>query len=644
MQNGLSSLVGAVCLALVCGAGCGNAPSTANLETKLRANIASDNHQNTAQAAPDVQLTASQVTAPSSTWSGVSTGEAGAQDAATTASPNAPAGPGGRALGWTPAVALNGVRVIPERDSVRLVLPAVGGAVDFRLFALDDSLGVTATSSGAEHLKTRTIACAGYRQRGIPTTTNELAAEIEFPGVTAATTFVLEAIDATCPYTGAYGPSHGQINAQNPEIASNLTGNYAIYTESEIDATYDALILNGQGPNPSHVGYPAPPVDPKVLRRTTFVAAPLGYSAAPPTSSFFDDFASEDPPKLYTTGADSTAWANGGQLNGIYVAQNSKWSFFAAASSLSTGDPGTSFEPVLFDRGRMHLIVSDGGQDDFSTFLAFPKRAAQMPSANATYLHMTYEVNNPVTDRRYWWLSLCGPDSASSPILDANGFPLNVLTPDSSMQSGGAKNFGSLGWNCLTVVPRNATCLNGCAQLGPDNTTPETDIGIFVHPSGKGSTSVNVNPTQYGSQASWFDGRWYRQMDANGNLVGPMLDDVNLAGQTVRFDVYVRKDRVVLYVNGQQRVCNDFPSKALTMKSAAVGFGQVLYHTADEHLNIGPDGQYCAPIANTPSMRHIYYNEPYLDSRDWDNVGFDENVSLPGGMPSFDSSLCYVSP
>jgi len=341
-------------------------------------------------------------------------------------------------------------------------------------------------------------------------------------------------------------------------------------------------------------------------------------------------------------GSSPSAYANQ-TYAGIYVAQNSKWSFFGAATALSY-DPGALFQPISFDRGRLHVLVADGGQDDFATFLSYPKQAAHLPAPGGTdYLHVTYQVNDPITDRRYWWLTLCGPDTAG-PMMDSNGLPLNVLTPDSSMQNGGARNFGSLGWNCLMVVPRNATCLNGCAPLAPDDTTPESDIGIFVYPSGKGSSSINVSPVQYGPDQSYFDARWYRQMDARGNLVGPMLDDQNYMAPTTRFDVYVRHDRVVMYVNGEQRLCNDFPSMPLSMVDAMVGYGQVLYHTGDEHKNIGPGGQFCAPIANTPSMRQVYYNEPYMDSREWDNVGFGEGVQLPGDMAQFDPSLCYVAP
>ncbi|MBV9949763.1 MAG: hypothetical protein JOZ69_23175 [Myxococcales bacterium] len=562
------------------------------------------------------------------------------QPATTASSPNAPAGANGQSLAWPAAPVMDGAQVVPERDSVRVVLPAVSGAVDFRLFPIDSALGVTATSGGKEHIQASTVVCAGYRQRGIPTSTYELAPAIEFPGVTQPTTFVLEAIDTTCPYTGPIGPSHGQINAQNPEIDPGNRGNYDIYTESEVAAKYDAVILNGQGWNSSHIGHPAPPVDPKVLARTTLVVTPQGYGAPPPTKTFFDDFSSEDPLTLYTTGADPLAW-NSTQFGGVYVEYNSKWSFFGAGTSL-TFDQGTSFQPVFFEKNRMHLLVSDGGQSNFTTFLSYPKKAAKMPDASSSgYLHVTYEVNDPVTDRRYWWLNLCGPDSATAALMDANGLPLNVVNPDSSLQNGGARNFGSQGWNCLAVIPRNATVLNGCAPLGPDNTNPETDIGLFVFPSGQGSTSINISPPQYGSETVLFDPRWYRQMDGNGNLTGPMLDDQNYVAPTTKFDVYVRNNRVVLYVNGQQRLCNDFPSTPLTMKNAMVGFGQVLYHTADEHVNVGPNGQYCAPVANTPSMRHVYYNEPYVDARDWDNVGFDEGVSLPGDMPAFDPTACY---
>jgi hypothetical protein len=40
-------------------------------------------------------------------------------------------------------------------------------------------------------------------------------------------------------------------------------------------------------------------------------------------------------------------------------------------------------------------------------------------------------------------------------------------------------------------------------------------------------------------------------------------------------------------------------------------------------------------------MRYVLTNEPFVDTRTWDNVGFDEHVQAP---PGFDEKACYKKP
>jgi hypothetical protein len=518
--------------------------------------------------------------------------------------------------------------VLVERDSVRISLPSVSGAKDFRVFAADTSLAITATATGAEHVAAKTIVCAGFRQRGVPTASNELIQQIEFPGLTATTQLVVEAIDTVCPFAGTYGRVAGTYDMDQAE-GDDVTGNYFVYTEAEIAKSYGGLLLNGQGYGGQRMGDPTVLSDPKVLARTTISVTPLGYGA-PPVATFFDDFAAtEDQPTQYP--GDTFLY------NGYSVSQNSKWTFFAVAD----------YSQIFLDRGRLNYVYAE--DDGFGSFIGFPKQTAAIPTAaQGTYLHTTYEVNNAVTDRRYWWLSFCGPDSG--PTLDSTGLPLSYMNPDSSIQGGlGNVSPETNGWNCIDILPRDGTAGNGCWPLPPSNTTPETDVAVYVYPKGtwRQTEAIDVNPPQYG-KGSIFNSAWYRQQNAAGELTGPMLDDVNQVAPTVRFDVYLRRDRIVMYVNGQQRLCNNLPANSLTMQNALIGFGQVLYHTADEHQNISnEEGGFCSADNETlpagpATMQDIYYNEPYFDSRTWDNVGFGENEPLPGAMPAFDPSLCYT--
>ena len=123
--------------------------------------------------------------------------------------------------------------------------------------------------------------------------------------------------------------------------------------------------------------------------------------------------------------------------------------------------------------------------------------------------------------------------------------------------------------------------------------------------------------------------------DANGRLGDGILDDQLLISPRARFDAFIKRDRVVLFVNGKQRLCNDFPNAALTMPEAAVAFGQVLYHTAAERLEFSRD------YDDRTGQRYYLENAPYVDERDWDNVGFESNVATPA---DFDATQCYRAP
>ena len=95
----------------------------------------------------------------------------------------------------------------------------------------------------------------------------------------------------------------------------------------------------------------------------------------------------------------------------------------------------------------------------------------------------------------------------------------------------------------------------------------------------------------------------------------------------------MRRDRVILFANGELKLCNDFPSEKLTMAEALVGFGNVLYHSSAERRELKSD------YWDRTGQRYYLSNMPYMDVRSWDNLGFQENVAEPAG---FDASRCYV--
>jgi hypothetical protein len=540
--------------------------------------------------------------------------------------PTAPLGANGAALGWSNAPALGDVQFVPNRDSVQLRLPTVSGAVDYRAILLGDGAGVTTGSDGTERVTGTTIVCAGYLQRNTRHTDRELLSEIEVPGLSAATRVVIEAIDTPCPFVGVVGATHDDLQRNaipGNDIVAKDVGTYHVFTESDVVQTFGASILNGQGPSTTQTGQPAAATAPKVLARTTVTVTPSGSSAAPPVSSFFDDFSTPDPPVKISDG--TTCYPSQG-CNHPYVDvwQNKKWTFEPA---------GTDKMQYLYDRGQLHTIIADGGAVGFSSAMAYPRQLAHVDDTN--YLHVHYEVDSLTTSRRYWWIAICGADQAGQTIA-ADGTPLSFLHPDSGLQNGTNNNPNLSGFGCVMLFPKEGNIIFPLPLGDGTQAPPETQARVFVYKSGTGATGVNVNPDQY--KNGWIDPSWFREMDGAGKLVGPMFDENNLYHVATHFDLYLRRGRIVLYADGKQKLCNDFAPSMMTMSEAMVGFGQVLYHTSAEQAELVEDPG--TGGVTPPGVRMAYENLKFFDRRTWDNLGFDDGVGAPS---NFDESTCYRS-
>ncbi|MBK7857968.1 MAG: hypothetical protein IPJ65_04940 [Archangiaceae bacterium] len=528
--------------------------------------------------------------------------------------PTTPKTEDGQAFGGTTAPLMEGVQVVVNRDSALLIVPVVTGVVDYRAFRLP--AGAAAVTVGAaEKVNGTVIHCAGYRQHNDKYTgTRELMRVIEVTGLSEAADVVIEAIDTACPFPGVLAGTHVDMHTSNDGLFPNEMVPFSFYTADDIKTKYGSLIRNGHGPGPTLAsqGDAAPP---KVLARTTVHLTPTGR-ATPRTRDFFDDFDGTSGPLTSAGAADDArrCHAKGRRFT------NDKWDFF-------TFDDEGDHADISFDRGVMHVALPDWHQDVFATVVAVPRRPAQL--SDTAYLHLTFEVASDATSRRYWWVGLCGAGQAGQTFDSQNHFAGRLVQTSFFYQPDG-KNTSVEGWNCLQFFPRDGSPfgLNGMKRT-------ESDIRVMVNraDAGERDSVVNVSPPQYksGAQPGWF-----LQQNATVDKLGkPVIDDQMLIAPRARFDVYVRRDRFVMYVNGEQRICNDFPTHKLTMAEAAVAFGQVLYHTAAER------DDFIASFNVRDGQRYYLENMPYADERDWDNVGYEENIGPPSNL---DATKCYVAP
>jgi hypothetical protein len=536
------------------------------------------------------------------------------QPAQVAMNPTTPQTEDGLPFGGPTAPLMDGVKVVANRDSALLILPEVPGAADYRAFRLPAGSTVT-TVSGAEQVNGTVIHCAGYRQHNDAFTgTRELLRVLEVQDLSNPTDVVVEAIDTACPFPGLLGSTHADMMATHDGLSAADMVPFSFYTVDDMRARYGSVIRNGHGPGLilASQGSIAPP---KVLSRTTVHLTPTDRSM-PRTKDFFDEFdGTSGPITLVGPISDyGRCHAPGRRFT------NNKWDFFIYDDELEKGD-------VSISRGLMHVALPDWHQDVFSTFVAVARRPAQLSSTG--YLHLTFEVDSDATSRRYWWVGLCGPDQAGKAFDAQNHFTGNLVQTSFFYQPDG-KNTSVEGWNCLQFFARDGSPFS----ISTLNRT-EADMRVMVNrpDAGDRDSVVNLSPQQYKTYEAAPS--WFLQQDATGKLGAPVLDDQMLIAPRSRYDVYVRRDRFVMYVNGQQRICNDFPTHALTMAEAAVAFGQVLYHSEAERHDFSVsydvrDGQ-----------RYYLENAPYADERDWDNIGYEENIGPPSNL---DASQCFVAP
>jgi hypothetical protein len=584
------------------------------------------------------------------------------------------------------------VKVVPNRSSVILYLPKVDGARDFRAFVVENGVKVAVTDN-REHVDGGTLHCAGLRQRNQcdegeilpvkynnedldmttcarpnidrrPNIPTQLMQTMEIDGVGKDATVVVEAIDRQCPFPGLFGSKHIDQTTpgfDSPANQTNATVNGKTYTlqmfaktfplrtEAEIRADYGTMILNGQGPNqpvldPSspdfpespyiRIAQPAPADDPVVLARSVIKVSSTG-SASLPTGftkdDFWEDFDDDSDQPKFVRNTDTTATMAGAPIN---VLQTKQMVLYDVATYEKEG---RGFSDMFVNRGQMNMVIAEPGA--MSLQAMYPKRPVHLPDAADQYLHITYRVQRNELPRRYENLTICGSDKPND-TYDGE-FPKAAPFPLPGFMDGPhARRTNPLGWNCIYFVPRGP----GYWRLDGGDVNSHSDTSLRV-------TVIKTNPppatpSQYQSEELADYGlaigptqdaitdQWERQIDANGKYIGMWLDDQIGTWQKVKFDVFLRRDKFVIYVEGQQRLCGDLSKSPLTMQDGALGFWHVLYHTSAEFTEIrnGQDGSNPAT-----GQHHILHNSPFADARSWDNVGFRENVALPS---NFDGTRC----
>ena len=519
--------------------------------------------------------------------------------------------------------------VIPNLDSAVINIDPVDGAKDYRAFVMGDGVQVLTDANNNEMVTGATIYCAGLRQRAAPALpVPEVMQQIEVTDLQAPTTYIVEAIDQLCPFPGVFGHTDDMFPITSPDAMqyeADLLTPVPIVSEATIRAKYGSMIINGQGPG-SPPGMPAPPNTPKVLKRWTVQVAPVAAAdaAARKTSTFFADFSDNtDQPQWVPGGTnpDGSFHEPAGYGYSLDIYQNSQFDFYA-----------TNVEPVrgnhaFIDRGVLQVILPDDSQDTMGAVMAIPRQVAHFTDTG--YLHITYENSTNSTPRRYWWLSLCGADQAGGTLDPTTGLLTQYISLNSGFFDADGTTPSTANWNCLIVFPHD-----GIATPVPASGTsnPQSSVIVLIHKADAPmkQSAVDVSPQQLNAA---YPAAWYREQQGGQVTETGILDDVIQMAPRVRFDVYVSRQRLIMYVNGEQRICNDFGPQPLTMAEAAIGFNDALYHSSAEHTELTDS------FADRSGQLWYLNDTLFEDLHSWDNVGFEENVALPS---SFSDANCYT--
>lgn len=509
---------------------------------------------------------------------------------------------------------------------------------------------------------------------------------------------VLEATSSPCPFVGLPSLVDAQITEGNngttsighvnsPE-AYLYTGIPMVKYESFASRLHDYgnVILNGQGASISYdqretvpwIGEPVPPndatipSDPVVIARSALTIPMPTPEANPNVPSFdvgphslTDEFAADnqaDPAAMSKNpdyGTTQNAY-NDFSINPLF--HMNTWQFWGRFMQAPDETPGTqsynfwSTQALTgvqaFTRyGRLYTTFGDDGEDVGGTlgFASLTAPIVQMDSQQ--YVHSVFRMNSEASHRRYWWWTICGGDT-SDELFDPTGnqFKVRPLVFETTFGPGGNNPTVPDGHTLSsTTTPDDAVgvakeCLSITEEGRPEDSartdgTPQSSavVRAQIHPKNKShgiialGNSLSDTPVAGGEESLGFR---YR-VDAGGNRVGTMIEPYDQLAPLAQYDVFVRPDRLVVFIDNRFGFCVDMSDVALSMKYAFITYGDLLYHSSIEYQELSNGA-----VNQNAQLYQVLLNAPIASSRTWDVIGHADHVDFPAQLGTLDTSLC----
>ena len=526
------------------------------------------------------------------------------------------------------------------------------------------------------------IACAGFRQHtyaqtnGSGQNARELQQAIELPGfVTNGTyTIVVEATNTACPFTGLPANTDAVITSTFPEDAIYInTDFHAIFKSfATMKSQYGNEIINGMEPLSSWANrataslgnvVPAnnaasPPGDPVVLARSAIsVQTPASDEAtnAPiidVSNAVTEDFSNDlvvDPANV-TTNPDygpGAALAPYAQIPGAWTfwgryMQNADGEEVVTDSNNVQHYRSSGFHGFqVFQRhGRLYTTFGDGGQDIGGTMSFASQRNLPLQLDSTKYVHSMWRVNSDASHRRYWTWAICGAATRDALVNTSTHIPvIRPIITENAFTPGGDNPTAQLGPLQAAGTPKE--CLTILQEGRPES--PRSDGGIRasgrltaqIHPAGvsKGIIALGNRHTDSPAPSGVPSLGFRYKTDAAGNYKGPLIEPFDQSAPLTHYDVFLRPDRLVVFINGRQGFCVDLSSHPLTMKYGMVTYGDLIYHSALEWQEV-------SNVSGALYQQQM--NAPIASSRVWDAIYESDQLDIPTQqLATFDPTACF---
>lgn len=516
-------------------------------------------------------------------------------------------------------------------------------------------------------------------------------------------TIVVEALASPCPFTGVMAHSEATIPISTEYRIPGTPDTLTFRDFDTVKALYGNEILNGQGspigdyksvyqagqnvPHPPAevLGRAVPPddalfpADPIVVARSVLgVRRPAADEAlnAPifdlGVNAMWDDFSDPIGPggssdAIMTSLHHETRQEGAGIVSGGQFGREYYWSLYA---EYADGDTPTNPRGVqVWQRhGRRYITFSDWAQDTFGGvyFTPVTTQPLQLDATNGKYLHSFWRSNSGAAQRRYWTWELCGASTRAELADPVTGIPAPHFRPAGLpffYSYSGANNPSALILEGPVAGYHAKECI-GLLQLAayrygtlPPNYNPATwidephsELRAFIHPRDRDTGVINLKPAGMGDgdgdgsvnpddSINFAEYGMLWRLDADKRPTRPMFEPFDQDGVLTHYDVFVRPDRLVFYINGRQSYCADLGAHPLTMGYGMPIYGNVLYHSSADILTsyVGLEGG--ADTAVGGSFQYVM-NTPWTSTGVWDAIGQSEMIDIPPQF-AFDPGACF---